>query len=165
MKTMEQTIQNYIKAQLLDNYYGAIGYSYKEWLKVSAENEPGFFAYLFNASGEDSIDSINDLSDRQRESWEEFLNEVDNLTVGDYINHFDSDTADETLLYPVRRDGDYYWITGAELEEMWDEPAIRVWDRDVFNENRWEERGGDNVDMEKDFEWIKVGTGLYIGIW
>ena len=85
------------------------------------------------------------------------------LTLGDYAELFNVDTKDETLVFPFRKAGEYHWLTGAELEALWNRRAIRVEYADVTDADRWDSRGGD-VDMVNDFEWVKLEGESFVGL-
>lgn len=64
------------KQQLRENYdayqkeYGDM--TYREYVETNAENDPGFFHFLFNQSLDNNFD--RDLTDEQRAEYDEFLN-------------------------------------------------------------------------------------------
>lgn len=155
-------IEDFRKDQLLENYRNAVGCTYREWLTTEAESDPNFFRWLFHDESLPDF-ALNKLSASQREAWANYLNEVDSLTLGDYAEFFDVDTEDESLIYPIRSANGYYWLTGAELEDLLDRRAIRVEYEDVTDADRWDSRGGD-VDMAKDFDWIKLADGSFVGL-
>jgi hypothetical protein len=49
--------------------------TFREYLEVSAANDPGFFMFLFNT--EEQLNTADDLSKDQRREWEELLNDAD----------------------------------------------------------------------------------------
>lgn len=156
-------IEDFRKDQLLENYKQVIGCTYSEWLQLEADSDPSFFRWLFD---DESLPDFAEgsLSPSQREAWKDLVSEAEDLTLGDYAEHFDVDTEDESLIYPIRSAHGYYWLTGAELEALWDRHAIRVEYADVTDADRWEARGGDHVDMENDFVWIKTAAYEFIGL-
>ena len=45
----------------------------REYIEASAESDPGFFRWLFN---NDDLDDFADLTDEQKEEYQNFLNEL-----------------------------------------------------------------------------------------
>ena len=45
----------------------------REYVETQAESDPGFFRWLFN---NDDLDDFTDLSDEQKEEYQNFLNEL-----------------------------------------------------------------------------------------
>lgn len=45
----------------------------REYIEASAESEPGFFRWLFN---NDDLDDFADLTDEQKEEYQNFLDEL-----------------------------------------------------------------------------------------
>ena len=45
----------------------------REYIEASAESEPGFFSWLFN---NDDLDDFADLTDEQKEEYQNFLDEL-----------------------------------------------------------------------------------------
>ena len=68
-----------VKLQQLEESYrqGGEGNScitFKEWVEQESENDPHFFAWLFDAELDDDFDTS--LSDEQREEFKEFMSNL-----------------------------------------------------------------------------------------
>ena len=106
-------LRSNLRELLVESYNSVVqSATFREWVLMESENDPNFFNLAFDADFEQDFDAS--LSDDQRTEWEEYVNNLEELT---YNVVFNDESSSNDKGFELSMDEALDWIKANESDE------------------------------------------------